>query len=52
MLLPRGTHHCESTKQRNPTAPERSMLGDISKSLPCSSSINAWGKYQIEPYGS
>jgi hypothetical protein len=44
-------HHCASTTQRKPRAAERSMLGAIIKSFPCSVSLNAWGKYQIEPCG-
>src|SRR5580658_4221113 len=44
-------YYCESVTQRNPTPPERSMLGDISSSLPCSFSLYACGKYQIEPCG-
>jgi hypothetical protein len=43
--------HCASCAQRNPKAPERSMLGAIIKSLPCSVNLYAWGKYQIDPCG-
>src|SRR5580704_8977763 len=43
--------HCASCAQRNPNAPERSMLADIIKSLPCSVNLYAWGKYQMEPCG-
>src|SRR5882762_10694494 len=48
--LPRKTHRASCTT-RKPTAPERSMLGDIISSLPCSMSLYAWGKYQIDPCG-
>ena len=43
--------HCASCTQRNPKAPERSLLGAINKSLPCSVNLYAWGKYQIDPCG-
>ena len=32
-------HHSASAAQRNPTVAERSMLGAISRYLPCSSSL-------------
>jgi len=31
--------HCESTTQRNPIPPERSILGDIIRTFPCSFSL-------------
>jgi hypothetical protein len=40
-----------SRTQRNPTVPERSILGDISSSFPCLCSRYAWGKYHMEPCG-
>src|SRR6266481_521353 len=43
--------HCASCTQRNPKAPERSLLGAIIKSLPCSVNLYASGKYQIDPCG-
>ena len=43
--------YCASSTQRKPKAPERSLLGAIIKSLPCSVNLYAWGKYQIDPCG-
>ena len=43
--------YCASCAKRNPRAPERSMLGETISNLPCSVSLNACGKYQIEPCG-
>ncbi len=40
-----------STTSRKPTVAERSMLGDIIRSFPCSVSLYACGKYQMEPCG-
>ena len=38
-----------SSAQRKPSPPERSILGAVIKSFPCSPSLYACGKYQIEP---
>ncbi len=46
-----GYFYCASCARRNPSAPERSMLGEIISSLPCSVSLYACGKYQTEPRG-
>jgi len=43
--------YCASCAKRNPRAPERSMLGETISNLPCSVSLYACGKYQIEPCG-
>jgi len=42
-------YHCASWTQRKPKAPERSMLGAIIRSFPCSVSLYACGKYQMDP---
>jgi hypothetical protein len=47
----RRRSHWASCTQRNPKAPERSMLGAIIRSLPCSVNLYACGKYQIDPCG-
>ena len=40
--------HSASITQRKPIAPERSMLGAISRYLPCWVSLRACGKYHME----
>src|ERR1051326_870940 len=46
ILAPGGFHRTASTTQRNPNVPARSLLGAISRYLPCSVNFFALGKYQ------
>ncbi len=48
-LNPLILYHCASWTQRKPKAAERSMLGAIIRSFPCSVSLYACGKYQMDP---
>src|SRR5690348_5575613 len=44
-----GLLQLASTTHRNPTVPERSVLGAMSRNFPCSLSLSVTGKYQRVP---